>query len=55
MPLRSTTSYKITVPQTLYAYLIGYHAVSDFNSLDKTIRASGNVNIFKRQVFNSLI
>ena len=23
----------------------GYHAVSDFNSLDKTIRASGNVNI----------
>ena len=33
----------------------GYHAVSDFNSLDKTIRASDNVNILKRQIFNSLI
>ena len=27
----------------------------DFNSLDKTIRASDNVNILKRQIFNSLI
>ena len=33
----------------------GYHAVSDFNALDKTIRASDNVNILKRQIFNSLI
>ena len=33
----------------------GYHAVSDFNSLDKTIRASDNVNILKRLIFNSLI
>ena len=33
----------------------GYHAVSDFNSLDKTIRASDNVNILKCQIFNSLI
>ena len=33
----------------------GYHAVSDFNSLDKTIRASENVNILKGQIFNSLI
>lgn len=33
----------------------GYHAVSDFNSLDKTIRAADNVNILKRKIFNSLI
>ena len=32
----------------------GYHAVNDFNSLE-TIRASDNVNILKRQIFNSLI
>jgi len=32
-----------------------YHAVNDFNSLSKMIRDSTNVNIFKRQVYNSLI
>ena len=35
--------------------MISAISVSDFNSLDKTIRASDNVNILKRQIFNSLI
>ena len=32
-----------------------YHAVSDFNSLSRTIRGSRNVNSFQRNVFKFLI
>ena len=32
-----------------------YHAVSDFNSLSKTIKDSWNVNSFKHNVFKFLI